>query len=136
MAYLKTHEIIKNFETVFGGIDLPACILICDNDGLLIYSVGECAEQWSLESLCSYLIASFESTQKQLELTNESLDSLVVTTGRKVYYIDEISSNLGLFMVIQTDPVLMNKVLPFLKNIAIAVENSLEQPSEEESNQP
>ena len=48
---LGTHEIIQAFEAVFGEmIDLPACISICDNDGLLIYSVGECEDQWALES--------------------------------------------------------------------------------------
>ena len=126
MSY-KTYEIIGNFETVFGGIDLPACISICDNDGLLIYTVGECEDQWILESLYSHLIASFESTQEQLKLTKEILDSLVITTGTKVYYIDEISHDFGLYMIIQTDPSLMNKVLPFLKNLVIAIERSLKQ---------
>jgi hypothetical protein len=127
MAYLKTHEIIKNFEAVFGGISLPACILICDEDGLLIYSVGECADQWILENLCSYLISSFEATQKQLKATDESLDNLMITTKRKVFYIDQISKDLGLYMVIQTSPVLMHKVQPFLKNIVIAIQKNLQE---------
>ena len=122
MAY---NELIGDFEDVFGGIDLPACISICDNEGLLIYSVGDCDNQWILESLYSSLVMSYESTQKQLNLTNESLDSLVITTGSNVYYIDEISHDLGLYMIIQTDPELMNKVLPFLKSLVKIIEKTL-----------
>ena len=123
---LGTHEIIQAFEAVFGEmIDLPACISICDNDGLLIYSVGECEDQWALESLLSYLIMSYEATQEKLSLTDENLDSLVITTGNKVYYVDNVGGKEGLFMIIQTTPVLMTKVLPFLKNIVINIEKSL-----------
>ncbi len=68
-----THEIIKIFDSVFSGIDLPACISLVDNNGLLIYSVGECADQWVLESLFSYLIMSFELTQDKLKLTSEQI---------------------------------------------------------------
>ena len=120
-----THEIIKIFDSVFSGIDLPACISLVDNNGLLIYSVGECADQWVLESLFSYLIMSFELTQDKLKLTSEHLDSLVVTTERKVFYIDDISGELDLYIIIQTSPDLMNKVLPFLKNIVTSVEKNL-----------
>ena len=122
MAY---NELIGDFEDVFGGIDLPACISICDNEGLLIYTVGDCDNQWILEGLYSSLIMSYEKTQKQLNLTNESLDSLVITTERKVYYIDEISYDLELYMIIQTDPELMNKVLPFLKSLVMIIEKTL-----------
>ncbi len=126
MKALGTHEIIQAFEAVFGEmIDLPACISLCDNDGLLIYSVGECADQWVLESLLSYLIMSFEATFDKLIQINEVLDSLVITTGDKVYYIDNVGGKEGLYMIIQTTPVLMNKVLPFLKNIVENVEKSL-----------
>ncbi len=123
--YLGTHEIIKIFNSVFSGIDLPACISLVDSDGLLIYSVGECADQWSLESMFSYLIMSFESTREKLKLTDEFLDSLVVATKIKVYYVDDISGELDLYMIIQTSPNLMNKVLPFLKNIVTSVEKNL-----------
>ena len=123
---LGTHEIIKTFDSVFSGIDLPACISLVDSDGLLIYSVGECADQWVLESLFSYLIMSFELTQDKLKLTNEHLDSLVVTTKTKVFYIDDISGNLDLYIIIQTSPDLMSKVLPFLKNIVTSVEKNYE----------
>ena len=119
-----THEIIEIFNSVFSGIDLPACISLVDNNGLLIYSVGECADQWILESLFSYLIMSFELTRDKLKLTSEKLDSLVVTTERKVFYIDDISGTLGLYMIIQTNPDLMNRVLPFLKNIVSSVEEN------------
>ena len=119
-----THEIIKIFDSVFSGIDLPACISLVDNNGLLIYSVGECADQWVLESLFSYLIMSFELTQDKLKLASEHLDSLVVTTERKVFYIDDISGELDLYIIIQTSPDLMNKVLPFLKNIVTSVEKN------------
>ena len=119
-----THEIIEIFNSVFSGIDLPACISLVDNNGLLIYSVGECADQWILESLFSYLIMSFELTRDKLKLTREKLDSLVVTTERKVFYIDDISGTLGLYMIIQTNPDLMNRVLPFLKNIVSSVEEN------------
>jgi hypothetical protein len=122
MAY---SELIGDFEDVFGGIDLPACISICDTEGLLIYSVGACENQWILESLYSSLVKSFESTQEQLNLTNESLDSLLITTGSKVYYIDEISHEFELYMIIQTDPELMNKVLPFLKSLVMIIERTL-----------
>jgi len=121
---LGTHEIIEIFNSVFSGIDLPACISLVDNNGLLIYSVGECADQWILESLFSYLIMSFELTRDKLKLTREKLDSLVVTTERKVFYIDDISGTLGLYMIIQTNPDLMNRVLPFLKNIVSSVEEN------------
>ena len=119
-----THEIIEIFNSVFSGIDLPACISLVDNNGLVIYSVGECADQWLLESLFSYLIMSFELTRDKLKLTREKLDSLVVTTERKVFYIDDISGTLGLYMIIQTNPDLMNRVLPFLKNIVSSVEEN------------
>lgn len=124
--HLGTHEIIKIFDSVFSGIDLPACISLVDNNGLLIYSVGECADQWVLESLFSYLIMSFELTQDKLKLASEHLDSLVVTTERKVFYIDDISGELDLYIIIQTSPDLMNKVLPFLKNIVTSVEKNFE----------
>ena len=123
---LGTHEIIKIFNSVFSGIDLPACISLVDHNGLLIYTVGECADQWSLESLFSYLIMSFELTRDKLKLTDENLDSLVVTTKTKVFYIDDISGKFDLYMIIQTSPNLMNKVLPFLKNIVTSVEKNLE----------
>jgi len=123
---LGTHEIIKTFDSVFSGIDLPACISLVDSNGLLIYSVGECADQWVLESLFSSLISSFELTQENLKLAKEQLDSLVVTTERKVFYIDDISGKFDLYIIIQTVPDLMNKVLPFLKNIVTLVEKHLE----------
>ena len=123
---LGTHEIIKIFNSVFSGIDLPACISLVDSDGLLIYNVGECADQWSLESMFSYLIMSYESTREKLKLTDEFLDSLVVATKRKVYYVDDLSGELNLYMIIQTSPNLMNKVLPFLKNIVTSVEKNLQ----------
>ena len=122
MAY---NELIGDFEDVFGGIDLPACISICDDEGLLIYSVGDCENQWILESLYSSLVSSYEQTQKQLDLTNEALDSLVITTESRVYYIDEISLDMGLYMIIQTYPELMNKVLPFLKSLVRIIEKTL-----------
>ncbi len=123
---LGTHEIIKIFNSVFSGIDLPACISLVDNDGLLIYTVGECADQWFLESMFSYLIMSFESTREKLKLTNEDLDSLVVTTKEKVFSVDDISGKFDLYMIIQTSPNLMSKVLPFLKNIVTSVEKNLQ----------
>ena len=122
-----THEIIKIFNSVFGGIDLPACISLVDHNGLLIYSVGECADQWVLESLFSYLIMSFELAREKLILADEYLDSLVVTTKKKVFYIDDIAGKFDLYMIIQTRPDLMNKVLPFLKNIVTSVENNLKE---------
>ena len=122
---LGTHEIIKIFNSVFSGIDLPACISLVDSDGLLIYSVGECEDQWVLESLFSYLIMSYESTREKLKLTDENLDSLVVSTKKKVFYVDDISGNFDLYMILQTSPNLMNKVLPFLKNIVTSVEKNL-----------
>jgi len=67
---------------------------------------------------------SFELTRDKLKLTSENLDSLVVTTERKVFYIDDISENLDLYLIIQTNPDLMSKVLPFLKNIVISVEKN------------
>ena len=121
-----THEIIKIFDSVFSGIDLPACISLVDADGLLIYSVGECEDQWVLESMFSYLIMSFESTREKLKLTDEFLDSLVVSTKKKVFYVDDISGKFDLYMILQTSPNLMNKVLPFLKNIVTSVEKNLE----------
>ena len=75
--------------------------------------------------MLSYLIMSYEATQEKLSLTDENLDSLVITTGNKVYYVDNIGGKEGLFMIIQTTPVLMTKVLPFLKNIVINIEKSL-----------
>lgn len=117
LAFLETHKLIQNFETVFGGIDLPACISICDDNGLIIYSVGECADQLILESLFGYLIMSFESTSEKLKLTNEYLDNLLIQTKSKVFYVDDIQQEFGLYMIVQTTPELMNKVLPFLKNI-------------------
>ncbi len=121
MAFLETHKMIQTFENVFGGIDLPACISICDDNGLIIYSVGECADQWILESLFSSLIMSYESTSKKLSLTDESLDNLVIQTESKVFYVDDIQKDFGLYMIVQTTPDLMNKVLPFLKNIVTTI---------------
>lgn len=119
------HNVIKIIEETFQGIDLAACISLVDTDGLVIYSVGECADQWLLEGLNAYLIMSFESTlQKLLEL-NQILDSLVVNTGESVFYIDDLRGGTDLFIIIRTSPKLMNKVLPFLKNFVNAIEISL-----------
>ena len=123
---LGTHEIIQIFNSVFSGIDLPACISLVDSDGLLIYSVGECEDQWVLESMFSYLIMSYESTREKLKLTDEYLDSLVVSTKKKVFYVDDITGKFDLYMILQTSPNLMNKVLPFLKNIVTSVEKNLQ----------
>jgi hypothetical protein len=121
VAFLETHKMIQTFESVFGGIDLPACISICDDNGLIIYSVGECGDQWLLESLFSYLIMSFESTSQKLNLTDESLDNLVIQTNSKIFYVDDIQKEHGLYMIVQTTPELMSKVVPFLKNIVNAI---------------
>ncbi len=120
------HNVIRIIEETFQGIDLAACISLVDADGLVIYSVGECADQWVLEGLNAYLIMSFESTLKKLVDLNQMLDSLVVNTGESVFYIDDLRGGGNLYIIIRTSPKLMNKVLPFLKNFVKAIEISLQ----------
>ena len=120
------HNVIRIIEETFQGIDLAACISLVDADGLVIYSVGECADQWVLEGLNAYLIMSFESTLKKLVDLNQMLDSLVVNTGESVFYIDDLRGGANLYIIIRTSPKLMNKVLPFLKNFVRAIEISLQ----------
>ncbi len=110
------HDLILMIEEVLGGINLPACISLVDNDGLIIHSVGECVDQWLLENLNAHLIMSYESTMEKLKGLNEVLDSLVIHTGDKVFYVDDIRGVGGLFIIVQTSSELMDKVLPFLKN--------------------
>lgn len=121
-----THNVIKVIEETFQGIDLAACIALVDSDGLVIYSVGECADQWILEGLNAYLIMSFESTLHKLMELNQILDSLVVNTGQSVFYIDDLRGGSNMYIIIRTSPELMNKVLPFLKNFVKAIEISLQ----------
>lgn len=120
------HNVIRVIEETFQGIDLAACISLVDTDGLVIYSVGECADQWILEGLNAYLIMSFESTLNKLLDLNQMLDSLVVNTGESVFYIDDLRGGSDLYIIIRTSPELMNKVLPFLKNFVKAIEISLQ----------
>ncbi len=121
-----THNVIQVIEETFQGIDLAACIALVDADGLVIYSVGECADQWFLEGLNAYLIMAFESTLNKLLDLNQMLDSLVVNTGESVFYIDDLRGGSNLYVIIRTSPKLMNKVLPFLKNFVRAIEISLQ----------
>lgn len=120
-----THEVIATLENTFSGMDLPACISLVDSDGLVVYSVGACEEQWILESLNAHLIMSFESTLEKLIMLDEVLDSLVISAGNKVFYVNDLRGGQGLYIIVQTSPSLMNKVLPFLKNVVDAMEATL-----------
>jgi hypothetical protein len=120
------HNVIQVIEETFQGIDLAACISLVDADGLVIYSVGECADQIFLEGLNAYLIMSFESTLAKLLELNQILDSLVVNTGESVFYIDDLRGGSNLYIIVRTTQKLMNKVLPFLKNFVRAIELSLQ----------
>lgn len=122
---MSAHNVIKVIDETFQGIDLAACISLVDNDGLVIHSIGECADQWILESLNAYLIMSFESTLAKLLELNQVLDSLLVTTGDAVFYIDDLRGKTDLYVIIRTSQELMNKVLPFLKNFVRAIEMGL-----------
>lgn len=122
---MSAHNVIKVIEDTFQGIDLAACISLVDGDGLVIYSIGECADLWLLEGLNAYLIMAFESTLSKLLELNQILDSLVINTGESVFYVDDLRGSSNLYLIIRTSPKLMNKVLPFLKNFVRAVELSL-----------
>lgn len=122
---MSAHDVIKVIDDTFQGIDLAACISLVDNDGLVIHSIGECADQWLLESLNAYLIMSFESTLSKLLDLNQILDSLVINTGDSVFYIDDLRGKTDLYLIIRTSQGLMNKVLPFLKNFVRAIEMGL-----------
>ena len=122
---MSAHNVIKVIEETFQGIDLAACISLVDSDGLVVHSIGECADQWLLESLNAYLIMSFESTLSQLLDLNQILDSLVINTGESVFYIDDLRGKNDLYIIIRTSQKLMNKVLPFLKNFVRAIEMGL-----------
>ena len=122
---MSAHDVIKVIDDTFQGIDLAACISLVDNDGLVIHSIGECADQWLLESLNAYLIMSFESTLSKLLDLNQILDSLVINTGDSVFYIDDLRGKTDLYLIIRTSQELMNKVLPFLKNFVRAIEMGL-----------
>jgi hypothetical protein len=123
---ISTHEVISVIEEAFGDIDIPACISLVDTDGLIIHSIGStCGDQIFLESLNAHLIMSFELTMEKLLALNEILDSLVVHTGEKVFYIDDIRGREGLFIIVESNPNLMNKVLPFLKNFVQSIEKTL-----------
>jgi len=122
---MSAHNVIKVIEDTFQGIDLAACISLVDSDGLVVHSIGECADQWLLESLNAYLIMSFESTLSQLLDLNQILDSLVINTGESVFYIDDLRGKTDLYIIIRTSQKLMNKVLPFLKNFVRAIEMGL-----------
>ncbi len=122
---MSAHNVIKVIEETFLGIDLAACISLVDNDGLVVHSIGECADQWLLESLNAYLIMSFESTLSKLLELNQILDSLVINTGESVFYIDDLRGHNDLYIIIRTSQKLMNKVLPFLKNFVRAIEMGL-----------
>lgn len=113
---------IKVIEDTFQGIDLAACISLVDNDGLVIHSIGECADQWILESMNAYLISAFEATLTKLLDLNQVLDSLVITTDDSVFYIDDLRGRNDLYVIIRTSQELMNKVLPFLKSFVRAIE--------------
>jgi len=120
-----THEVISVMEEAFGGMDLPACISLVDSDGLVVYNIGACEDQLILESLNAYLIMAFENTLEQLLILNEVLDSLVINTGKKVFYVDDLRGGHNMFIIVQTSPELMNKVLPFLKNVVNTFESAL-----------
>jgi hypothetical protein len=120
-----THEVIAVMEEAFGGMDLPACISLVDSDGLVIYNIGSCDDQLILESLNAYLIMSFEKTMEQLIVLSEVLDSLVINTGNKVFYVDDLRGGQNMFIIVQTSPELMNRVLPFLKSVVSTIESAL-----------
>ncbi|NHJ00786.1 MAG: hypothetical protein EAX86_01535 [Candidatus Heimdallarchaeota archaeon] len=124
---MSAHEVIEIIEQTFTGIDIAACISIVDSDGLVIYSTGtQCEEQTLLESLNAYLIMSFESTLNQLIALNQILDSLIINTGDAVFYIDDLRGSSSLYIIIRTTPILLNKVLPFLKNFVRTLEKTLQ----------
>lgn len=122
-----THEVISVIEETFGGIELPGtCISLVDTDGLVIHSVGECDELTILESLNAHLITSFETTLTQMISLNQILDSIILSTGETVFYVDDLSGGTGLFLIIRTHPELLQKVLPFLKSLVRSIELALQ----------
>jgi hypothetical protein len=122
-----THEVISVIEETFGGIELPGtCISLVDTDGLVIHSVGECDELSILESLNAHLITSFENTLAQMISLNQVLDSIILSTGETVFYVDDLSGGTGLFLVIRTQPKMLEKVMPFLKSLVRTIELALQ----------
>ncbi|WP_455141945.1 hypothetical protein [Candidatus Hodarchaeum mangrovi] len=122
---MSVRDVIKIIDFTFQGIDIAACISICDSDGLVLYNVGECADQWLLEAISAYLIMAFESTMEKLKSFNEVLDSLIINSGDFVFYIDDLRGKENLFIIIKTSTERMQKVLPFLKNAVGSIERSL-----------
>lgn len=124
---MATHEIINVMEETFGEIEIPGtCISLVDSDGLVIHNEGECDDLPILESLNAHLITSFESTLTQLISLNQILDSIVLNTGETAFYVDDLTGGAGLYLIIRTSSDLLNKVLPFLKNLVRSIELSLQ----------
>ncbi len=114
-------------EETFGEIEIPGtCISLVDSDGLVIHNEGECDDLPILESLNAHLITSFESTLTQLISLNQILDSIVLNTGETAFYVDDLTGGAGLYLIIRTSSDLLNKVLPFLKNLVRSIELSLQ----------
>lgn len=127
ISSVATHELISIIEEALGGIELPGtCLSLVDSDGLIIHSVGGCGELAFLESLHAHLITSFEATLTQLENLNQKLDSIVISAGETVFYVDDLTGGTGLYLIIRTTPELMNKVLPFLKSVVRTIELGLQ----------
>jgi len=125
---LSTHQVISLIEEIFGGIELHACLSLVDSEGLLIYSTGDCLDQWVLEGLNAQLIVAFESTLKaisNLKTFGEPLDYILINAGDTMFYVDDLEGGHGLFLIIRTRTDLMGKVLPFLKSFVKSIEKNL-----------
>jgi hypothetical protein len=115
-------------EEIFGGIELHACLSLVDSEGLVLYSTGDCFDQWVLEGLNAQLIVAFESTMNaiaKLPVFDSPLDYILINAGDTMFYVDDLAGNLQLFLIIRTRTDLMEKVLPFLKSFVSSVEKNL-----------
>lgn len=123
---LSHSDLIAVIEEALSGMELPACMSLVDTDGLVVYSIGNCLETVLLESFNAHLIMSFESTMTELLGLNEVLDYQILNTGDKSIYIDDLRGSEGLFIIVQTNPEIMTKILPFLKSFVSSVESAFE----------
>lgn len=112
-------EVIALFTEALCGIELPACITLCDNEGLILFSVGNClGDDLQAQNLYAYLIMTYDAAVTNLKTVKEEADNILISSkDDHAFFVDCIDEETGVFLLVKAKQGMMTKVLPFLNSI-------------------
>jgi hypothetical protein len=121
---LAQHEVIAVFQEALSDIQLPACITLSDEEGLILYSIGDCGDDIVIESVNAQLIMAYESLRTSLVDSKRELDYLLTSSSECSYFIDNLNSGKH-FMIVRTKEEIMMKILPFLRSVTDSIQKMM-----------